>query len=286
MPPCLTRSLCLLSLVFALALPAAPAVARPRPPRPDTLTVVTLNLWHDQRDWPRRRALILAGLRPLRPDVICLQEVLQHERLPNQAFALAESLGMRAHFTSVDPPGAAKRYGNAILTAHRLLATGGRALRPLDDYRTVAHARLEVRGRVLDVYDTHLHHTEEGGAIRAAQLAHLLAYVDSTRGDGPVVLAGDFNAGLGGPEMAPVRERFVDAWAALHPDASAAESATLNPAYGHRAVAIDHVLVERKDARLAPVAAEVLFRAPGPDSVWASDHFGVLARFAARRDGR
>ena len=36
---------------------------------PDTLTVVTLNLWHDSHDWPRRLNVIVAEMRRLRPDV-------------------------------------------------------------------------------------------------------------------------------------------------------------------------------------------------------------------------
>jgi len=58
------------------------AVARPAAAQ-DTLTVVTLNLWHDQRDWPARLAWMSAELAALRPDVVLLQEVLQHEALPN-----------------------------------------------------------------------------------------------------------------------------------------------------------------------------------------------------------
>ena len=49
------------------------------------LTLVTLNLWHDKGDWPKRERLIVAALRDLHPDVITLQEVFQHEGLPNQA---------------------------------------------------------------------------------------------------------------------------------------------------------------------------------------------------------
>jgi len=38
--------------------------------------------------------------------------------------------------------------------------------------------------------------------------------------------------------------------------------------------------------RLAPRACEVLFRSAGPDSVWASDHFGVAARLDLGRRTR
>jgi endonuclease/exonuclease/phosphatase family metal-dependent hydrolase len=214
--------------------------------------------------------------------VVCLQEVLQHATLPNQAATLADSLGWRWHFVSVDGVERPKRYGNAILTPHPLLKAEGVFLLPLDDWRVAAHVRLDFHGRPLDVYDTHLHHTIEGGAIRTTQVRHLLAYVDSTRSGGPLVLAGDFNCELGSPELAPVEKAYADAFAALHPEVRGARAATMNPLLGNEARAIDHVFVPRAGA-LRAVAAEILFRDAGPDSVWASDHFGVLARYAVPR---
>jgi endonuclease/exonuclease/phosphatase family metal-dependent hydrolase len=264
------------TLLLGLTTPAAPAAD-------DTLTVVTLNLWHDQRDWPRRMVRIVDELRRLRPDVICLQEVLQNPQLRNQAETLADSLDCHMQFASVDGPERPKRYGNAILTPHRVLTTGARNLDPADDYRVVAHLRFEWRGRAIDAYSTHLHHTLEGGAIRATQIRHLLAYVDSTRGQEPVVLAGDFNAELAAPEMSSVAARYVDAFQALHPKANREESATFNKHFGPDPGAIDHIFVPRGKNSPRPVACELMFRDVGPDSVWASDHFGVLAKLRMAR---
>ena len=57
-------------LACALLTPVpAPAHAAAR----DTLTVVTLNLWNDQHDWPSRLARIVPALRAIHPDVLCLQ---------------------------------------------------------------------------------------------------------------------------------------------------------------------------------------------------------------------
>jgi beta-glucosidase len=263
-----------LPLVLALTLlPLAGAAARERPD--DDLLVVTLNLWHDQRDWPARREVILDSLRALRPDVVLLEEVLEKEGLPNQARALAESLGCAFVFASVDTPGAAKRYGNAILTPHRIVASDESRLEPLDDYRVAAHARLDVRGRRLDVYVTHLHHTDAGGAIRAEQARHLLHFVERTRGRGALVLGGDFNAPPDAPELRPLFERFVDTFGALHPGVAVT---TLNPAMGHAPRRIDHILTDPRGP-LRPVAAEVFLDAPTPAGVWASDHFGLWTRF-------
>ena len=101
----------------------------------DTLTVVTLNLWHDSHEWPKRLPLIVTEMRRIRPDVLCLQEVLQHSSLRNQAETLADSLGCHVQFASVDGPERPKRYGNAILTRHRVLVSASRNLEPADDYR-------------------------------------------------------------------------------------------------------------------------------------------------------
>ncbi len=247
-----------------------------------TLTVVTLNLWHDSHDWPRRLNVILAEMRRIRPDVLCVQEVLQNPELRNQAETLGDSLGYQVRFASVDGPERPKRYGNAILTPHRVVAAGARNLEPVDDYRAVAHLRFDWQGRTVDAYSTHLHHTLQGGSIRTTQIRHLLAYVDSTRGDGPTVIAGDFNSELGTPEMDLLSDGFIDAFQALHPKASRSEAVTFNSRFGVDPGAIDHIFVARKGSRrLTPIASEVIFRSVGADSIWASDHFGVVARLRA-----
>jgi beta-glucosidase len=205
--------------------------------------------------------------------------VLQNPELPNQAKTLGDSLGCHVQFASVDGPDRPKRYGNAILTPHEVLASGERNLEPVDDYRAVAHVRFGWKGREVDAYSTHLHHTAQGGSIRATQIRHLLAYVDSTKGKGPVVIAGDFNAELGTPEMTLTSAKYVDTFKAVHPKATRAEALTFNARFGVDPGAIDHIFVEKKGFK--PVASEVIFRTVGPDSVWASDHYGVVAKLRA-----
>lgn len=255
---------------------AASAQAQPA----DTLSAVTLNIWHDRDDWPRRLAVILDTLRALDPDVICLQEVLQNEGLPNQADTIGDSLGYRRVFASVDGPEQLKRYGNAILARHPLTEASSKKLEPLADYRVVAHARAEVGERALEVYCTHLHHTSEGRGIRATQVRDLLGFIRDTRTPGaPILLAGDFNAPPDAPELRPLGEEFVDAYAATHPEQVGVLVTTLNPALGHTPRRIDYLFYDRTSG-LMPVDSRVLFTEPADDGTWASDHFGVLARFA------
>ena len=245
-------------------------------PAPETgpvLRVVTLNLYHDKDDWPARRTQIVAQLAQLRPDVIALQEVLQHETLPNQAQWLAQELGYDAYFISVDPADRTRRYGNALLTRHPVLARGQQALRPLQDSRTAGFVRIRLQGRPINVYVTHLHHTHEGGAMRAQQVDDLMAFVHSSSEGMPSVVAGDFNSAADSAELAKLREVFVDSYGALHPDATTEASSTLNPAYFPIPARIDHVFHQR--GRFQPLSADLLFSQPDAQGRWASDHRGL-----------
>lgn len=263
-------------LLVVMLLVACRAGVRNAEPQ-DTLSVVTLNLWHDKADWPRRQAIIVQTLRTLQPDVIALQEVLQDARLPNQAQSLAEALGYRHVFVSVDAPGAVRRYGNAILTRHAILAHDGTLLAPLDDYRSLAHVRLAIGTRTLDVYATHLHHTPEGGGIRRQQVDALVATLQRTRSADALLVLGDFNTPSNTPELAPLRALGLrDAYDTVHPDADARDPAhsTLNLAF-FPPLRIDHVFFD--PSTLIATRARRLFDTPAADGAWASDHFGIHA---------
>lgn len=252
------------------------------------LTLVTLNLWHDKGDWPKRERLIVAALRELHPDVITLQEVFQHEGLPNQAKTIADALGYHHVFASVDAPDKPQRFGNAILTRHPIIARDWKALQPLDDYRNIVHVRIASDGREINVYDTHLHWTEGGGAIRAKQVADALDYIAATDAGLPSVLAGDLNASMDAPELQPLLGPFLDAYAAMHPDMASGDRAHATLDLGQYPPRhIDQVLLQR--GAFVPTQATVILDKPDADGTLASDHYGVMARFRllqADGDGR
>lgn len=239
-----------------------------------TFKVVTLNLYHDKDDWPKRRLQIVEELRALQPDVIALQEVIQHQTVDNQATWLAAQLGYESHFVSIDPANQVRRYGNAILTRHPILVRGEQRLRPLDDSRTAAWLRIDLDGRALNVYATHLHWTDEGAAIRVQQVADLMQYIAATSKGFPSVVAGDFNATADSSELAVVRTDFVDAYGSQHPDADIVSSSTLNLKY-FAPKRIDHIFFKR-DA-IQPVSSQIILNRADAHGVWASDHYGMLA---------
>jgi endonuclease/exonuclease/phosphatase family metal-dependent hydrolase len=258
--------------------PGARPTAAPAVEQMTSLNVVSLNLWHDKQDWPKRQDIIVRELQALRPDAILLQEVLQDAALPNQAATLAERLGYHYQFFSVDPPQQARRYGNAILTRVAPGVTREVKLLPLNDYRNAGWVRIEVAGRPLNLYVTHLHSAPEGGDIRAQQVRSLLEFIGSTRGDAPVVLAGDFNTRADASELRPLVAVFKDAYAAAHPGEAvdAPGHATLNTHMGHPPVRIDHVFFQKDAFRVAE--ARIILDQPEPDGAWPSDHYGVWVK--------
>ncbi len=266
-------------LLMSLSMLSTAASAAPAPPTADsdTLAVVTLNLWHDKGDWPARQALIVDALRALQPDVVALQEVIEHERLPNQARTIAEALGYRYVFVSSDDIGKPQRYGNAILTRHAVLDTDWKKLAPLDDFRTIGRVRIAVGDRAVNVYATHLHWTDAGGAIRATQVADALDWITATADGAPSLLLGDLNAPMSAPELQALLARFADAYGAVHPGMRDDDRAHSTLRLGdYAAKHVDQVLAQR-DA-FAPVEARVILDRASAAGVWPSDHYGVFAR--------
>ena len=234
-----------------------------------TLSLATLNIWHDQGNWSARLPLIVEALRAQNADVIALEEVLQDAAvgLPNQARTIAEALGYQWIFHSVDDEAKPRRYGNAVLTRLPIVTSDWKKLEPLDDYRTAIRVRITKGGTAIDVVVTHLAWQDDAGAVRARQISDLLDWLPD---DGtPVVVMGDFNATqedsghavLTGPDYFSALPRH-------------AAVTTLNPARGHPDRVIDHIFA-RADA-FTPVSARVFATQPIAGE-YASDHFGVSA---------
>ncbi|WP_332818106.1 endonuclease/exonuclease/phosphatase family protein [Sphingopyxis sp.] len=244
--------------------------------RASSLGLATFNIWHDAGGhWPVRFRLLAAALRAVDADVVALQEVLEDARkgLPNQADTIARELGYaQVHFVAVEPEGAPRRYGNAILTRLPVIEVARRKLEPLSDYRTAIRVRVRTGAGPIDIVATHLAWQTEASAVRAEQLADLLAWLPD---DGvPLVVMGDFNAPQGDPGLQAMGPpRFESAL-----PRGAAET-TLNPARGHKPRVIDHIFVER--AVFAVRDAHVIGDKP-VDGEYPSDHFGVAARLTRR----
>lgn len=239
------------------------------------LKLVTFNIWHNQGDWPARLPLLIAALRAQDADIIALQEVLEDaaEGLPNQAQTLADALGgYEVQFVSTDAEGAPRRYGNAILSRLPVIQHDWKKLEPLDDYRTAIRVRVAVGGRAVDIVNTHLAWQEDAAAVRAQQIADLMAWLPQ---DGtPLIVTGDFNAEQTDPGLATLTgPRFTTALP------NGAVVTTLNPAKNHPDRQIDHIFAERGHFTLSHAA---LIGDQPTNGEYPSDHFGVAAVIGLR----
>lgn len=150
------------------------------PDDPGHITVVSLNLWHANRDI----GAVLGQLRALRADVVLLAEVYPQWRqvLPT----LGDLYPYRAD-CSHD-----RLCQVAVLSRHRFAAA---AAGRVDDLLPLAWARIDVPGAgLVTVAATHLRWPLFPWSVdwQRQQTDDLLAFLDQH--PGPVVLGGDFNA--------------------------------------------------------------------------------------------
>jgi endonuclease/exonuclease/phosphatase family metal-dependent hydrolase len=193
--------------------PTGPTPGPDQPPIP--VRLVTLNTHHgvgpdDRHDLPRLAALLAAA----DADVVCLQEVDRRFGARSddvdQALLLSRALDMQlAWGPSVEEPGPDEHgYGNALLSRLPILVSDVHRLPGRGEPRIALRTMVELDGAALWVTTTHL--TAGAAEDRAAQVAAVSALHSDAMETGVVV--GDLNADPGSAELAPLRERFADAW--------------------------------------------------------------------------
>lgn len=189
------------TLAFALSKPdVTPPAADPR-----ALRVVTFNI-HHAIDGSGRLDLraVADAIRAQRADVVLLQEV-GRGAVPSGTTDigvwLSRELGMRL----IWGPAADGQFGNAILTSRKVLRSGADRM-PKGDWsqiRGYVWARLEVGGKPVYVWNTHL----DGGADHAQARRREIAALLSAWGGAPrTVFGGDLGSEPDDPEM----DMFLD----------------------------------------------------------------------------
>jgi endonuclease/exonuclease/phosphatase family metal-dependent hydrolase len=257
-----------------------PAPGPDQPPIP--VRLVTFNIHHgvgvdERHDLPRLATVLAAA----DADVICLQEVDRNfgprSEGVDQALLLSRALDMQlAWGPAIDRPrpgGEPKQYGNALLSRLPILISDVHPLPGGGEPRSALRTMVELDGAALWVTTTHLSTRPVGD--RAAQAEALAALHTDSMETGVVV--GDFNTGPDAPELAPLRERFTEAWdlAAERGDQAGwrfwhRDHGDTFPSGGARS-RIDHVWVT---AGVQVTAAHVL------DGEGASDHLTFVVDLA------
>lgn len=169
---------------------------------PAVLRVLTLNVWNLSGGWRERREEIVAWLRRLEPDIVCLQEVID-DGARNSARWLAEAAGFPGVAfagVEVDNDVAGQSglvFGPAVLSRWAIDDEAMFDLPNEPGPTDIARVLLHVRTRGLDVFSAHLTSLYESGRLRELQCLAIdeiaAGRIDPTS-PVPAILAGDFNA--------------------------------------------------------------------------------------------
>ena len=173
----------------------------------------------------------------------------------------------------VQKSGATSGEGECVMTRLDIDAT--------DDFllsvaRSVAMARVNVNGRIINVFSTHLDH--QSSATRLAQVRQLVSWADNHAEQR--IIAGDFNGWPGTPEITEMLRTYNDGWAVAR-GKGVAVSLPGNPDGNTRNTRIDYVrLFEGRDRSSSSPAPKCSTRVTRSDEV--SDHNPLMVTFQVR----
>ena len=239
-------------------------------------SVLSLNLWNVNEPLANRFSALAAGLKVLRPDIVCLQEVARDPRSARRQSELVAEVCELPHTADQD--------ALSILSRYPIVRSRSAALpeAPRDEPRQVLLAETLIDSRPLLVANTHLAWRPEMTVERKAQVETLLAAI--ARHDTKAkLLCGDFNDGPDSPAMRMVSDSgsgFRDAYVACHPDDSGFTWSLQNPYVDPsttRGQRIDYIFTS---GDLMPKDCSIVFDGNGLD--FSSDHFGVFCNLEFR----
>jgi endonuclease/exonuclease/phosphatase family metal-dependent hydrolase len=243
-----------------------PSIAR----RPHALRMMTFNIQSARHGLDA----VAAVIRDAAPDVLALQEVDKGTTLAggrDQAHELAGRAGFphEVHFRAANMRGG--EYGVAILSrfpvveARHFELPTPRRIEP----RTVARAVLNISGREVSVYITHLTNGGDRSDLRTRQARFIQLLM--SRDSRPKVLMGDLNDGPHSTAVLALSRRLSDAF-----DRSGHGSAETYPLPLFLPdLRLDYVMAS---AELTPIGSFVVRRI-------ASDHFPLVADFELQSAG-
>ena len=241
-----------------------------------TFRVATLNMEQDHKRWEQRRELIVEHLDELRPDIFTLNEISISMQTGRWLQRVArERLGIGYALIQQAKPGGAPD-GEGILTTYPVIETANLDYRARGAVAQVA--RLDVDGRLVDFYVTHLYMSRGEDSLRLYQVQQLLEWVSARDDVDARVVCGDFNATLDAPSAGLMARHFKP---------SQTEHTAFTPLEGEDGEP-SHMYWDRLDrcidyiwvsGALKVRESMVCFNRPSPTdpTLWPSDHAGVWA---------
>jgi len=236
--------------------------------------VATLNLAQAEKRWEQRRELIVDQLGDLRPHIFTLNEIavvldtgrwiqqMAKERLGIDYVLLQQSR------TDTDAEG--------ILTTYPVIGTDSLQFR---EGRSVAQlARLDIHGKHIDLYVTHLYRSRGEDPVREGQVRELLLWITARKDAESKIVCGDFNASLEQPSARLMTEvlRPTQTESTAFTPLSEVDSSPAHPYWERFDRCIDFIWVTKS---LKVLGSGLCFNKSAADdpTLWPSDHVGVWA---------
>lgn len=243
-----------------------------------TFRVATFNLHQGFKRWEERREMIVGQLGTLCPDILALNEIsvpLQTGRWLQQV--TREHLGLQyalIQYTKPNEPSLDEAQG--LLTRFPIIETSN--LDYLSRSRIAQVTRLDIEGRQVDIYVTHLHHVREEEGLRQYQVQRLFQWIES-RGDVRTrIVCGDFNATPDSPsiKLIPDSYRTVQTAPTALTGLKVPDEPVTEPRLKRLSFCYDYIWITDD---LEIQKAGRCFDKPHPNdsTLWPSDHVGVWA---------
>lgn len=223
----------------------------PPPPTSATLRTLSWNVAFGEgtdgaQNWDRTATWIVN----MNPDLAGLCEV-PSESISTLVSLVSQKSG-RTWYTHFVPKYSGTTEGNLILSKYPLISTGSRFL---SSYRSVAQATVNVGGKNINFFATHLDPDSSG--IRYTQVGELMSWASGFSESR--IFVGDFNAGPDTSESVRMTDTYYDGWmkamaigtAYAYPD---------NPVYMHtrtRRGRIDYVWYSKGAANLFLTSTQI-----------------------------
>ena len=190
-----------IGLYAAVVLGATPAASQ-------TIRVLQWNTYHGGygTDGIYDQDRQVAWMRSVAPDIISLNEVKASQAAAYKT-KLEAATGTIWHSFHVNAQ--SDGTGNQILSRFPILRTSIYRMATNGQYaRAVAQATIDVQGRSLNFFSTHLDHADQ--TIRRAQVAELTQFLSGF--SDPRIVAGDFNAAPASGEITTITADWIDGW--------------------------------------------------------------------------
>jgi endonuclease/exonuclease/phosphatase family metal-dependent hydrolase len=188
-----------LSIVLCFALFSAQSATANTP-----LRVLSWNIQFGQgTDGVTNFDRIATWLARMNPDVIALCE-MPPDQIPTLVGYLTQKTG-RAWYSHFVPKADGIGEGNLILSTYSFVSVGSKYL---SYTRSIAQATINVGGRNINFFATHLDHTSS--TYRLTEANELVDWTSTFAA--PRIVCGDMNAGNDTPEVLRLLQAFRDSW--------------------------------------------------------------------------